>query len=163
MWWFGKNKTKNNTDRYFTNKTISSKMISKKYPWLPSDILYRLDRTYAIADRKWYTKIVADKYWEISTSHDLLRWEPSHDCDNKSILFKVIADGLYKNEKSKKKAQAPAIGVISFRQDNNVYHMINFAIVSCDNDHEIIFIEPQTQKPIILSDTEIMTIRWGFI
>jgi len=112
------------------------------------DMVRVVDADYAIADKKWYTVNVAQAYEKATAKHGLYGWRTYHDCDDKALIWKVVANGLFAKDKAARRmAQAPACGICFFKPRASLggRHAINWALVDNDGEERLIFIEPQTQ------------------
>jgi hypothetical protein len=91
---------------------------------------------------KWYRQLLI--LWKVVT------WRAHFDCDNYASLYFALAQLCYGRMKGVE-GHALAIGEVWYMQDSGGAHAINCAFV---DDNRLIFIEPQTQKKIELSDKE---------
>jgi len=144
---------------------ISAKEFRKIFKEQTGAALRCVDKDYAVADKKWYTKNVNNAYYKVTLMHKLWIWYPFHDCDDKSLIWKVVANALFAHDKAARKvAQSPACGIIHYTAGGNMGggHAIDFALIDDKGKFRIVFIEPQNQTIKDLGKGEVSSIFFAY-
>jgi len=122
------------------------------------------DTTYALPLKSYLIEEFGPAYAKYLDSRGVSKWTTRHDCDNFAWRYYIEAqDTHYKSTGSV--SEGLAVGVCYFLQGAGLPvvaggHAINFAIV---DDRKLIFIEPQSQQELILTEAERASIWFGNI
>ena len=123
--------------------------------------VYTVDRDYICPSRRWvmsaYRKWYLDLLWEwgfVAKDVNSVIWKTHFDCDNYSSLFRSLA-GVRHGRRRKAEAQGVAIGSMGYLNAGEGPHAINCAFVGEQAD--LMFIEPQGVKEIILTEAELLS------
>ncbi len=113
-----------------------------------------LDGDYSLPTKEWFLGDFASALWT-----DLNRLGLEHYAANANDCDKFALDAVWIAHVSHFKANLKpgtgiAVGMFCYQRDAGGAHAINFAIVEEDGQPNIIFLEPQTQQQVYLSDTE---------
>jgi hypothetical protein len=120
------------------------------------------DEEYSLPTRRWFLGTFAAA---LNRDLDLLgvqTWKPElNDCDDFALLTTALARVC--NALSNPKQNALAVGMFCYMPDGGGYHAINFAIVSEAGQRKVLFLEPQTQQEVKLSEREISSCAFYYI
>ena len=117
------------------------------------------DSTYEYADADWIEGKLFRFYKRVMVWAGLMRWMPTHDCENKSRIFMCCACACWgKHANPQKDAQSIAVGRVSYKRDAGGWHSINVALVGAR--FSTMFIEPQGPSVVRLSNAEIDSVRF---
>ena len=153
----------------YTDIVLLGSQIKAMFPNVPKGKKTAPDRTYVVPKKRHLLKDVADVYWKELKHHGCYDWYKFHDCDNKAMVWKVVADLLFGNhqvrlkEKKRILAEGVACGIVFYMRDNGGGHAINFAVIAEKGELKVIFIEPQTQYEVELSDKEQKSIMFMYV
>lgn len=116
------------------------------------------DSEYAHPTENWFYGSFASALKTLFFQLNLTLWKAEeNDCDDFARLAAAFAQSLHARTKSKRPGTALAVGEFWYDRsspDGPQAHAVNCAIVY-DGDYKLLFLEPQTQKRITLSQQEI--------
>ncbi len=138
------------------SKTIDNKsIISKILAIYPYSKVFCLDSKYATVNITWLTTEYYQEFRKELSRVGIINWSEQFDCDHFARYYTSYLETKYFSENFMNKSgpQSVAVGVVFYlvNGDENRGHAINCAI---DDNDEIIIIEPQNGKIVILSDKE---------
>jgi hypothetical protein len=151
MWWRKK--------ALLTDDRLSNTGVRMVFKHVRSDRVITPDLWYALPKAEDFIAEVNRRYWKVMTGNNILSWKKHHDCDNKAMAWKTVADAVF-SQNNTTENDGVAAGIIFYVQASGTGHAINFVI---NADRKVIFVEPQTMKEVQLTGAEQASINWVYV
>lgn len=119
-----------------------------------------VDQRYILPTRAWVTEVFSCEFYDFLSKNKSLNWvEEANDCDNFAGMARFYALMMHHRDSGLKTGLA--FGEFYYRRDGskwNDFHAINFFLTKDGDDVEVVFYEPQFQKIITLTKSEIASV-----